>query len=269
MLRWSWMLLVWLAACGSRSGIPAGAAGEPCDDAGATRACASVCGSGIESCVGGVWRDCTAPRPRPPELVGTVRDFRDDHPDFESAIGSDPGIVEPLLGADGKPVYASSGTTATTHGKSAFDQWYRDVPGVNLARPLALPLTRASGGADRFVYDDQTFFPIDGELYGNQGRSHNFHFTFEVATAFMYRGGETFSFTGDDDLWVFINRRLVIDLGGVHGAEHASVDLDLVAPQIGLSAGQTHSLHLFFAERHSTESRFRLRTSISELELCD
>jgi fibro-slime domain-containing protein len=269
-MRLALFALLGLAACGSRSGLSERVAGgEPCADAGASRPCTSVCGHGIESCVSGVWQGCTAPRPRPPELVGTVRDFRDDHPDFEASLGSDPGIVEPLLGPDQKPVYASPGTTATTHGKTAFDQWYRDVPGVNLARPLALPLTPSAGAPDLFVHDDASFFPIDGELFGNQGRAHNFHFTFEVATAFIYRGGETFGFTGDDDLWVFINQRLVIDLGGVHGAESANVALDAVASEIGLMPGHKYSLHLFFAERHTTESRFRLRTTISELELCD
>lgn len=262
---------VWLAVgCGARTGLEAGdGLGDPCGDAGATRPCVSVCGSGIETCAGGFWRGCTAPKPRPPELPGTVRDFRDDHPDFESAIGSDPGIVEDVLGPDDKPVYASPTSTPTTHGAARFDEWYRDVPGVNQRAPLSLSLTAASGASDLYVHDDATFFPIDGQLFGNQGRAHNFHFTFEVSTAFLYRGGETFSFTGDDDLWVFVNRRLVIDLGGVHGAESASVSLDGIAAEIGLVKGQKHPLHLFFAERHTTESRFRLRTTISELDLCD
>jgi fibro-slime domain-containing protein len=52
------------------------------------------------------------------------------------------------------------------------------------------------------------------------GKLHNFFFTTEIHTSFQYQGGETFSFTGDDDVWVFI------DIGGVHPAENASVRLD-------------------------------------------
>jgi fibro-slime domain-containing protein len=262
------LVAVLALACGSKTGLPDdNRIGAPCDDAGATRPCSTICGTGVESCVAGIWQGCTAPKPRPPELFGTVRDFRDDHPDFEAAIGLDPGIVRDELGPDDKPVYASSGVTATTSGKQNFDQWYRDVPGVNLSKPLALPL--AAAGSDWFVFDDPTFFPIDGELFGNQGRDHNYHFTFEVNTAFRYRGGEVFSFTGDDDLWVFVNRRLLIDLGGVHGAESASISLDAIAASLGLSLGGTYPLHFFFAERHTTVSRFTVKTTISELALCD
>ena len=120
-----------------------------------------------------------------------------------------------------------------------------------------------------FAFSDGSFFPLDGQLFGNQGRPHNYHFTFEVSTAFAYRGGEVFRFTGDDDVWVFINRRLAIDLGGVHGPESASVDLDARAGELGITSGEIYSLHLFFAERHTTQSSFRVETTIAELDLCE
>lgn len=192
-------------------------------------------------------------------LTGVVRDFLDTHPDFENGLGFDPGIVSSALGADGKPVYTGLAGNPTTHGQAAFDQWYRDVPGVNLSAPLSITLDNgvpAPGGT--YTYANSAFFPIDGALLGNQGRSHNFHFTFELHTEFTYQAGQLFSFTGDDDLWVFIDDQLVIDLGGVHGAMSSSVSLDT----LGLTPGTDYDLDLFFAERHTSASNFRIDTSI-------
>ncbi len=273
---WRWGLVLTLAVwgCGARTEpgppLPPAGATDPCGDAGSSRPCTSVCGTGTETCVNGFWQQCSAPQPKPPQLPGVVRDFRDSHPDFEAGvIGDDPGIVAPVLGDDDKPVYAGTPTTLTTHGKARFDEWFRDRPGVNQSQALELPLAASKSNPGLFVFDDQSFFPIDGALFGNQGRPHNFHFTFEVATSFRYLGGETFSFTGDDDVWVFINRRLAIDLGGVHGASSRSVNLDESAAELDLSLGELHPLHLFFAERQTTASTFRVETTIAELVACD
>lgn len=191
------------------------------------------------------------------DLTGTIRDFKVSHPDFEDFLGVDPGIVQTVLGADKKPVYAGLAGNPTTSGQANFDQWYRDVPGVNLAQSLTITLDD-TGHPGIFTFSDNTFFPIDGQLFGNEGNPHNFHFTYEIHSQFTYQGGEVFTFTGDDDLWVFINDRLAIDLGGVHGALTDSVDLDT----LGLTPGTDYSFDLFFAERHTTESQFRIDTSI-------
>jgi fibro-slime domain-containing protein len=191
-------------------------------------------------------------------LTGTMRDFTDSHPDFERALASEKGIVKNQLGADGKPVYAKNGKpSATTTGKANFDQWYRDVPGVNQSTSLSLTFADDDGDG-LYTYSDSAFFPIDNRLLGNQGRPHNYHFTYELATTFVYKPGQIFTFTGDDDLWVFIDDKLVIDLGGIHSAETGSVNLDT----LGLVAGQEYNFDIFFAERHTIESNVNITTSL-------
>lgn len=58
---------------------------------------------------------------------------------------------------------------------------------------------------------------------------------------------------------MFIDDKLAVDLGGVHGAASGSVALDALS----LTLGETYDFDLFFAERHTTESNFRIDTSIA------
>lgn len=196
------------------------------------------------------------------QLRGTLRDFTSEHPDFENGLGTETGIVEETLGEDGKPVYAGGSGTVTTHGQEAFDQWYRDVEGVNMSMPYTITLTSEDG--ELWTYDNPDFFPIDDMLLGNEGNEHNYHFTYEIHTRFQYRGGEIFSFTGDDDLWVFVNEHLAIDLGGVHAPISGTVDFDEMATQLEIEVGNTYTLDFFFAERHTVLSNFRIDTTIEE-----
>ena len=115
-----------------------------------------------------------------------------------------------------------------------------------------------------FTFESQEFFPLDGQGWGNEGFNpdHNFAFTTEVHTTFQYNGGETFSFSGDDDVWVFINGKLAIDLGGLHPVQMDQVSLDAAADMLGITKGKVYSLDLFHAERHSTASNFRIDTNL-------
>ncbi|MCK6588060.1 MAG: fibro-slime domain-containing protein [Polyangiaceae bacterium] len=252
-----------LSGCGARSELIV------CDKPGEERACETICGTGIETCIAGRWTECSAPKPKNEvPITGTIRDFKQSHPDFEDAIASDFDIVEPTLGDDGKPVYAGDPITPTTSGKANFDTWYRDTPGLNMSATHTITLARAAEDPPLFRYNNQQFFPIDNQLFGNEGHEHNFHFTFELKVDFRYTGGELFTFTGDDDIWIFINNRLAINLGGVHGPMSEEVNLDARAGELGIEPGNVYPLVLFFAERHTSGSTFRIDTSIAEFDAC-
>lgn len=191
-------------------------------------------------------------------LNGTVRDFNSDGFNFEGAIVSGSGWVNPTIPSAGSPPTLT--VTGSTHisnaGPGAFTNWY-----TNLANSMPYSLTLNEVSPGLYKYDNSSFFPIDGLLLGNQGRSHNYHFTYSIASTFGYEAGtgQKFTFTGDDDVWVFFDKKLGVDIGGVHAGQSRTVDLDLLLA--GYVDGN-YSFDFFFAERHTTHSSLKIETSL-------
>merc|ERR1712096_112195 len=120
----------------------------------------------------------------------TVRDFKSSHPDFEISglpviRSATPGLVQQSLGADGKPVFRGGRSLSS---KENFDEWYNNVPGVNVPVPIKFNMTRTASGI--LMMDAPKFFPIDGKGFKDETLGHNYWFTLEMHHTFKFKGGE-------------------------------------------------------------------------------
>jgi fibro-slime domain-containing protein len=134
-----------------------------------------------------------------------------------------------------------------------------DTAFKNVVIPMNLPFTYIPGSTGMYQYNNQNFFLLDGLGFGNEGLAHNFSFTMELHTDFTYNQGLIFNFEGDDDVWMFINNSLRLDLGGIHPTAAGSINLDTLT---GMQIGKKYSFDLFYAERHTTSSDIRITTNL-------
>jgi fibro-slime domain-containing protein len=93
---------------------------------------------------------------------------------------------------------------------------------------------------------------------------HNFSFTSEVRYWFPYDSSKkyTLDFLGDDDVWMFVNRRLAVDIGGIHTPQTGTVTISAAnAASYGLSNGNVYEVEVFQAERQTDSSSYKLTLS--------
>ncbi len=186
------------------------------------------------------------------------------------------GMTLANLGANGKPVLATTnfsacvGTFPLVKSSTSFSQWYTDTA-ASKKTIGTLALRAQVNGTFQFSATGGTqFFPLDNNMkwadeqkicgdwpYGNcSSNTHNYHFTSEVRYLFPFSGGEQLTFSGDDDVWVFVNGQRAIDLGGVHQNQSRTVTLN--NGNYGMTVGKIYEIVVFHAERHPVGSNYTL-----------
>ncbi|MBN2193569.1 MAG: DUF4215 domain-containing protein [Polyangiaceae bacterium] len=112
--------------------------------------------------------------------------------------------------------------------------------------------------------------PEGEETVAADGVERNFYFTTEARYLMVYQGGESLEFYGDDDVWVFVNGHLALDLGGTHQQLLGSVTLASGGdPRYGLEPGNVYEIVVFHADRHPRDSNYQLTLSGFETERSD
>lgn len=133
--------------------------------------------------------------------------------------------TDPLFGKYGSSVYFQGFTPWTYDGATTDGSW-RDL---------------------------RSTFPTSDD-----GNNHNCFFGMQYAVKFTltadYVGPLEYYFFGDDDMWVFLDDKLVCDIGGVHSSVGEYVNLWDYLRKDGRTESETHTLTFFYTERGASGS---------------
>ena len=196
----------------------------------------------------------------------TSTTFTNRNPDFADCAngmltGLQEGVLGPLgtaLGPNGLPILLNPNQLSGFSTQANFEQWWLG-PSVGVTNAgclgptsvlLELTKTQAVGkNPPKWAHKvSGAFHPLKNFGFSdpNKGNTNAGFFALMCQSEFVYKQGQkSFSFKGDDDVWIYINRKLVADIGGIHGAVSRNVNLE----KLNLIDGCRYPIHLFQADR--------------------
>ena len=183
-------------------------------------------------------------------------------------------MTSPVLNSEHLPE-ALGGKSLTSRGVKgeAFKRWFSEVDGKSRAVASTIDLKYDTKMVN-FSYDDEEFYPF--------GKDILFTFNLGIPVEVLGEGKESFTVIADDDTWVYINDKIVLDMGGVHksvrgefrihdnGEMYSAVgNEDLAYAGIKLEKGTNAVIRIFHANRDSDESVFKLSFSNMVFNMVD
>ena len=204
----------------------------------------------------------------------------------QSNYGQGSDFMRPTYGVGGTP--AAYGKTATV---ATYD---KDTSYKNIEIDTSLIFTYVANSDGQYQITSANYFPLNGKGFGidpntknwdyfhfNNGLvwnadyinpttfPNNYSFSMHLNRKFILRAGLTFNFKGDDDVWVFINGHLVLDLGGMHNNTTGGFNLDNWFAPLHLQLGQPATIDVFYCERQATGSNIQITTNLLNVPYID
>ncbi len=180
-----------------------------------------------------------------------------------------------------------SGNLLPNRGMGNLARWFEEVEGKSKNYVGSLKLNYQNEGAV-FNFSQKKFYPLDevdfskSDTVNKDGHNHLFTMNFAIPFTALLSGEENFEIEADDDTFVFLDDKLILDMGGIHdamvgrfiihgdGEVYVSVDDENFAYSgITIESGSAQNIRIFHADRDSDNSIFSVKTTKMNLNVTD
>ena len=167
-------------------------------------------------------------------------------------------------GYDGVTYNANDGSISHVNGSSSKDMVYYTTVSDTTLHPF-LPTT----GSTTFQQTNTPYFLDSGASERSAASfetqiGRDYSYSMEGHGQFVFNAEDNlyFTFEGDDDVYLFINNKMVMDIGAAHSITTSTFNLNDYIKECGLKDGEMYDFDFYYMERHSYGANIRIETNI-------